>query len=312
MMRQIKNDFRYCIFSKLLLGMAILFISTTILTFYMNYETLISEVNAYEHQIEFYQECGTDVSVALQDGYTINESQNGKMETISNPIAYHYEMLSAGIYSISSQYAFSQLCEGGLLFFPILSSFFGLMWAAVDLKNKTLRNKVLRFGKTKNFLSRQISGYSILLLLFILTIVVSLVVQAFFRNKFYSAFSLNLPYYSYTPKISLNIFVQFLFTSFVILFYYEFGFTFGNLMKGNPVAILIISIYVLLIPPFFKYDIANVFNNFGKEIFAFIGAYRLAQLKDIHLLIGGLELIGILFALIICNIIITKKRSAYV
>lgn len=313
MIRQFKADFKYCIYSKLLFGMILLFLLTTVLTFYISYKKVSLEAFAFQNQVEIYQKSGDDIDAALQEKYEIlEEASKNEGPLISNPISYHYELLNEAIYSMSSKYTFSLLCEGGLIFFPIICSFFGLIWAASDLKYKTVRNRSLRFGKQSAFYSKQISGFLILIFLFMLIIFASFAIQAFFRNRFLTQNNIDLTLFSYTPRISISFPKQFLFMIWIILFYYEFGFTFGNIMKGNPIAIVIVCVYILLVPPFFKYDIANVCNNFANKLFAFIGAYTLNQLKEASLIIGGFELISILFLLILCNAIIAKKRSAYI
>lgn len=313
MISQLKSDFKYCWFSKLLPGMLLLFLLTTFLTFYLNYREIDREVFAFQNQLEIYQKSGDDINAALQENYEIVSEPHGNVgAVISNPISYHYQLLNKVLCTLTSDYTFSLLCEGGLLFFPILCSFFGLIWVTSDFKYKTLRYRSLRLGNQKSFFIKQMSGFVILLFLFLLVIFASFIIQTILRNMVLNNRYIDFSIFSFSPQISYNVFKQFLFTVWIIFFYYEFGFTFGNLTKGNPVGIVIVSIYVLLIPPFFKYDIANIFNNFSKETFAFLGAYHLQPLKKVPLIYGGIELICILLMFLFCNTIISKKRSAYV
>ncbi|MBQ7132589.1 MAG: hypothetical protein IJO29_08445 [Oscillospiraceae bacterium] len=311
MIRQLKVDFCYAWYSKLFIGMLSFFILTTLLTFFMSDQNVRYEYNSYIHQLEYYQQTGADIEEALNTEYEIIED-NGNSGTIKNPLSFHYEELSASLYSITSDYAFSQLCEGGLVFFPILASFFGLIWATADIKHKTLRYRVMRLGKYANLWSRQINGFIILLSFFILTIPFAFVIQSSFRNQFLTEIDIDVSTYIYASKIAVNYAKQLLFVIAILLFYYEFGYTFGNLLKGNPVSIIVLCIYLLFIPPFFSYDIANIFNNFANTIFEFVGSFSLTTVLDVPLISGALVLFGIFFAMLLCNIMITKKRSSYI
>lgn len=307
MIRQLKTDLQYAWCRKTVLWMLLFFIAVSVLTSFFNYQKAKTDVQILQYTIEFMQEQGQQVENQIAEGYQVLE--NG---TIENPAAYHKEQLSGSIYSLSSQYALSQYCESSLVFFPILATFFGLTWAAADLKNKTIRHRVLRAGKINSLLSKQISGLIILLSAFVLTIPFVFVIQTAFRNSFLQNVSLNADEYQYTSLITVAYWKQVLFAVAVLLFYYELGYTFGNLLRGNPISIVAVSIYVLFIPPLFAYDIANVFNNIAKKIFEFVGAFTLVKVIDVSLISGVLELAGIFAVMILCNILIAKKRSAYV
>jgi hypothetical protein len=97
----------------------------------------------------------------------------------------------------------------------------------------------------------------------------------------------------------------------VMLFYYEFGYTFGNLLRGNPISIVAVCVYVLFFPVMFAYDIANIFNNIARRVFEFVGAFTLEKVIDVSIPYGALELAGLFALMILCNIFIAKKRSAY-
>ena len=307
MIRQLKTDFRYALYSRMLVGMLIFFFLAAILSFFLNYQSACFNYESYQRNMEFYEQAGNDIAAELNMGYSIYEDG-----TIENPLAYHHEMLCASLYSMESAYVISLLCESSLVFFPILASFFGMLWAAADLKHKTLRHRVQRYGKQWSLWSRQLSGFLVLLLLFLLTIPFAFGVQAWFRNQFYMAVPIDSAAFLYTSRITVNYGKQLIFAAFVLLFYYEFGYTFGNLFKGNPISIVLVCVYVLFIPPLFAYDIANVMNNFAKNVFEFIGSFSLAGVLEASLLWGGLELAGLFALMLLCNTVLTNKRSAYV
>ncbi len=291
----------------MLIGMLLFFFCTTILSFFMNYQNAYVEYESYQHTLEFYQQTESDVEAELNAGYTILESG-----TIENPLAYNYEMLGASLYSMEPAYAISLLCESSLIFFPILASFFGLLWGSIEFKNRTLRHRVQRNGKMQSLWSRQLSGFLVLLFLFLLTIPFAFGVQAFFRHQFFSTYAMDSTAFAYTSEINVNYGLQLLFAAFVLLFYYEFGYTFGNLFKGNPISIVLVCVYILFVPTLFAYDIANIMNNFARIIFEFAGAFSLISVLDVSLLWGGLELAGLFALLLLCNATVTNKRSAYV
>lgn len=157
-----------------------------------------------------------------------------------------------------------------------------------------------------------LSGLIVLLSVFAITIPFVFVFQAVSRNFFLQNTSLNVADYHYTSTITVVYWKQVIFAIAILLFYYEFGYTFGNILRGNPISIVVVCVYVLFIPPLFAYDIANVFNNIAKEIFEFVGTFTLNKAIDVSIFNGVLELVGLFIAMILCNIIISKKRSAYV
>lgn len=307
MIRQLKADFRYAVYSKMFIGVLLLFFLTTLLSFFMNYQNACFAYESYQRDLEFYQQAGNDIEAELNAGYTILEG-----DTVENPLAYHHEKLSASIYSLKPDYVIPLLCEGSLVFFPILASFFGLLWAAADLKYKTLRHRVQRSGKLASLWSRQLSGLLVLIFLFLLTIPFALGIQTWFYHQFVSNIPMDSTDFLYISKINVNYGKQLLFAAFTLTFYYEFGYTFGNLLKGNPISIVLVCLYVLFIPPLFAYDIANVMNNFARTIFEFVGAFSLTKVLDASLLWGGLELASLFAFMLFCNVILAKKRSAYV
>ena len=307
MIRQLKTDFRYALYSRILVGMLIFFFLAAILSFFLNYQSACFNYESYQRNMEFYEQAGNDIAAELNMGYSIYEDG-----TIENPLAYHHEMLCASLYSLSPAYVISLIGESSLIFFPILASFFGMLWAAADLKHKTLRHRVQRLGKYRSLWSRQLSGFLVLLLLFLLTIPFAFGVQAWFHHQFISTYAMDSTAFAYTSEINVNYGKQLLFAAFVLLFYYEFGYTFGNLFKGNPISIVLVCVYVLFIPPLFAYDIANVMNNFAKNVFEFIGSFSLAGVLEASLLWGGLELAGLFALMLLCNTVLTNKRSAYV
>lgn len=311
MLRQWKTDLRYAWHSKLVFGMLLFFFAAALLTFYMNDQQARSEYKFYQHKLEFYRETGSDVEAELEEGYTIIED-NGNSGTVKNPLAYHHAMLGAALYTMQPAYALSLVCESASVFFPILASFFGLVWSASDQKYKTLRHRVQRLGKQKSLWCKQLSGFSLLIALLLLTLPIALCIQAWFRSRFMAACPLEPSDFTYTSPISVHYWKQLLFAAATLAFYYEFGYTFGHLLKGNPISLVVVCVYVLFLPPLFKYDICNVFNAYAKGIFEFAGPFSLTVVPELSLLLGSLELIALFALMLLGNALLTKFRSAYV
>lgn len=311
MIRQWKTDLRYAWHSKLFAGMLLFFFAATLLIFFLNDQKAREVYISYQHSLEFYQESGADIEAELKEGYTILED-NGNSGSIQNPLAYYHAMLGAALYSMQPAYSVSLICESALMFFPILASFFGLIWVSSDQKHKTLRHRVQRLGKQKSLWTKQLSGFSLLLCLLLLTLPIALCLQAWFRSRFMAACPLEVSEFSYASPIPVHYWKQLLFAIVSLAFYYEFGYTFGHLLKGNPISLVIVCVYVLFLPPLFRYDICNVFKAFAKGIFEFAGAFYLITVPEISLLWGSIEL-AVLFALMMLgNALLTKHRSAYV
>lgn len=311
MIRQWKTDLRYAWHSKLFAGMLLFFFASALLIFFMNDQQARGEYISYQHSLELYQENGSDIEAELEAGYTIIED-NGNSGTVQNPLAYHYAMLGAALYSMQPAYAVSLVCESALVFFPILASFFGLIWVSSDQKHKTLRHRVQRLGKQKSLWCKQLSGFSLLLCLLILTLPFALCIQAWFRSRFMAACPLEPSEFTYTSSITAHYWKQLLFAVVSLAFYYEFGYTFGHLLKGNPISLVIVCVYVLFLPPLFRYDICNVFNSFANGIFEFAGPFSLTAIPEISLLWGSIELAILFVLMLLGNALLTKYRSAYV
>ena len=182
-MRHLKSDLRYGFLSNSFRIMLLLFVAVVMFTGYICGQNAKMNLSSYCRTLEQYQQNGEDTEAALQEDYEIL-TQDGHSGTIRNPLPYDYEKLSASVYSLSPSYAVMLLFEGMLMFFPILASFFGLIWVSSDLKYKTVRQRALRQGKQKALLTKQLSGLLLLLLLLALMIPVMYGVQAFFCSRF--------------------------------------------------------------------------------------------------------------------------------
>lgn len=311
MIKQLKTDFRYAIYSGLGILILLLFVISTVLIFFLNDQKARSEIMVFQQTVEQVEKYGEDVEAAMQKDYEIMQSDSDS-QVIRNPLAYYREELGKFIYMQKTEYTFTQFCEGIFSFLPILSAFFGFAWLSCELKHKTFRLKVLRCGKQKMIISRQLSGFLILAVILCLTIPVAYGLQAVFSSKIQSDHSSVFSSFPMVSVLTASTWKKTAVILFRTLFYYELGFTFCNLLNGNPISIILICIYLFFVPTLFRYDISNAFNNIASEIFAFAGAFQLKPIMELPVLCSWIELTGILIALIAVNSIWVQKKSAYI
>ena len=311
MLKLLKTDFEYVRRSKLCFGILLLFMLFTCLTFFMSHNHAMTAYSSYEHQLEFLEKQGADIEEELKKEYKIL-AQEGSTGTVENPASFYREMLTDSMYSLEPNYAISQYLEQSILFFPIIAVFFGVIWSAVDFRNKTYRNRCLRFGKIKSVFGRQLSGFLILAILMVIASVFAFAAQAVARSQFIASVgeAYNIEH-SHAVAI-LKYVLQYLFGILSLLFYYEIGFTFGNLFKGNALVLILVCVYMFFTPMLYKYDVSNIFNSFAMKVFELKGPIEITKSYAINYGIGAVVLAGIFAILLLCNYLIAKKRSAYI
>lgn len=314
MINLVRSDVKYALISKKFLGVFVLFLFFTCLTFFLSYNNAMVAYSDYTNQLQFLEKNNYNVEESLNEEFNIL-NQSDKDGMVENPLPYFNMLLADSLISLEPEYAVSQLLEESLIFFPIIASLFGASWVAVDYKNKTQRNRSLRYGKQCSMWSRQLSGVLILLISLIVMSFIVYGIQAV--TRFFVMSSMEKTYeltsLGDAGKTGLAKYIkQYIVAIASLLLYYEIGFTFGNLFKGSNVIAIFMCVYTLLIPPLFKYDLSNIFNFLGSKTFEFKGPFKISTLYEINVTIGILGLSAFFASLVICNYIITKKRSAYV
>lgn len=309
MVKLIDSDIRYAIYSRIAIGISGLFLLFSALTLFMTYQKAESSYKQYINQYSFFKQTGQDIDAELEKEPIV--TQDGNVFSVENPLPYFKTDVCKSIYSLSSKGCISLFCEQSLMFFPIIAAFMGVIWSNTDIKHKTLRNRVLRNGKIKSHICRQISGFVILLALMFIFLLLFFIAQKAINSYFLAGFKGNISDFTYSPK-KKNVFFQFIVAVSSILFYYEMGFSFGSIFKGNPIISILVCIYALFIPPLISYDITNIFSNIGNNVFEFAGAFSEATVKDTSIPIG-ICILTVLFAtMLVLDINVIKKRSAYV
>lgn len=311
MLKLLKADFEYARRSYLCIGVLLLFMLFTCLTFFLSYNHAMTAYSSYEYQLQFMTKQGANIEEELKKEYKIL-AQEGSTGTVENPASFYHEMLASSIYSLEPNYAISQYLEQSILFFPIIAVFFGVIWSAVDFRNKTYRNRCLRFGKIKSVFGRQLSGFLILVILMVIASAFAFAAQAVARSQFVSSIgeAYNIEHLHSTGLVKYVL--QYFFGVLSLLFYYEIGFTFGNLFKGNALVQILVCVYMFFTPMLYKYDASNIFNSFAMKVFELKGPIEITKSYEINYGIGALVLVGIFAILLLCNYFAAKKRSAYI
>ncbi|MBR3448692.1 MAG: hypothetical protein IKH27_12910 [Oscillospiraceae bacterium] len=311
MLKQLKNDFRYFRYSKLWMLMIVLFLASALFICYTNHQDARMKVINFRNSVEAAESAGEDVQAMLAQDYKIlSMDQNSGM--IENPVAFYYAEIGKSLNYMQPSRLVSLLLAGEMAFIPLLAAFFGLLWSAVDQKNRTFRYSSLRFGKQSAMISRQLSGYLLLILMLTAAVLAAYGIQAYFTHQFYAEYPELTGYTRIADGFSAAAYLKSIpFTLVLMLLYYEFGFFSGTLFKHNPVAYALVGAYLLFVRPVFRYDIANIIYNFSQKVFPYSGAFTMQPGVAAKLVPGALILAVVLLLLAAGNSLVTQKRSAY-
>ena len=309
---QLRRDFRYFGYSGLWLLMTALFLLGALMICHTNDQHARMNIITYQRSAEIAERDGEDIQALIEQGYSnlvIGENGGG----VENPIAYYYEQTGISLDNMQPRRLVPLLMAGELALAPLLAAFFGLLWVSADYKNRTFRDRAIRFGKQSAVISRQLSGSLILLLMLMIAVLAAFGFQAYFRHAFYADFPDAVTTFPMSTESvpAVTHLKCIAFVLFIMLLFYELGFAAGSLFRQNPVSYALVGAYVIFSRPVLRYGIANIIGRFAQKIFPFTGATTLTPGKPIALLPGALILIAALLVLIALNSVIVQKRSAY-
>ena len=314
-MNMLKNEMRRFVKSKAFVVFLLLFTAISALNLYANYDHAVSDYDHYKYDYESYLSEGMteeEIKAEIERGYTIDEEQTKttfySSKGIENPLPYYIEATQKDVNVFAPVNLLSLVIEPLISIAVIFVTFLASICVTDDIKNKTIRNHVLRYGKTKYILSKIVSTIMKNLLVVFITLILAYIAG----HVIYSKLSTDITGIdlTVTDLNKSNYAVQILVLIAAVIFYSVIGVFLGIVFRKSYFCLIIVLIKSFL-PINFKYDISNAINHFMAKIYIFEGTFvHLQQTEEMsdmmHLIPVGATALMIAFMLIFF-----KKRSAY-
>ena len=122
MINLVRSDVKYALISKKFLGVFVLFLFFTCLTFFLSYNNAMVAYSDYTNQLQFLEKNNYNVEESLNEEFNIL-NQSDKDGMVENPLPYFNMLLADSLISLEPEYAVSQLLEESLIFFRLLLLF---------------------------------------------------------------------------------------------------------------------------------------------------------------------------------------------
>lgn len=313
-MNMLKNEMRRFVKSKAFVVFLLLFTAISALNLYSNYNHAVNDYDCYKHDYESFLSEGKteeEIKAEIERGYTILLQDKSFFKSdlfLENPLPYYIEATQKDVNVFAPVNLLSLVIEPVISIAVIFVTFLASICVTDDIKNKTIRNHVLRYGKTKYILSKIVSTIMKNLLVVFITLILAYIAG----HVIYSKLSTDITGIDLTVTDinKSNYAVQILVLIAAVIFYSVIGVFLGIVFRKSYFCLIIVLIKSFL--PFnFKYDISNVINHFMAKIYIFEGAFvHLQQTEEMsdmmHLIPVGATALMIAFMLIFF-----KKRSAY-
>lgn len=311
----IRQELKYVWKSKFLLLFLVLTVITSIFVIWNNCRNVSETNSSYVRLINYYKNNNLDIDEDLSKSADVIETgefdENGdEYVQIKNPLKHYYSTLQRQIYVVSNKYVVDQFLEYGIMVFSIIFGIMGTLFSTYDIKNKTIKYKVSRCGKTKLFLTKQIVMLGTVAYCVVLSTLLNYIWAPLIRNSMLSGIE-KIDAGTFDDNTT-NILVKILFGIIIACVFAEAGYFFGRLFGGNIIPVVALMLYVLLLSPMGKADLKNCIYVLAMKIYSFLGSYAV---NDTVRMAGwqallGLSVYGVLF--FFGSFIIDKRKSAYV
>ncbi len=313
-MNMLKNEMRRFVKSKTFVVFLLLFTAISALNLYANYNHAVNDYDYYKHDYESFLSEGKteeEIKAEIERGYTILLQDKSFFKSdlfLENPLPYYIEATQKDVNVFAPVNLLSLVIEPVISIAVIFVTFLASICVTDDIKNKTIRNHVLRYGKTKYILSKIVSTIMKNLLVVFITLILAYIAG----HVIYSKLSTDITGIdlTVTDLNKSNYALQILVLIAAVIFYSVIGVFLGIVFRKSYFCLIIVLIKSFL--PFnFKYDISNVINHFMAKTYIFEGAFVYLQQTEemsdmMHLIPVGATALMIAFMLIFF-----KKRSAY-
>ena len=316
-LNSMKSELRYDIRSKFLIIFALILTVIMCGMVYIQYVQIGSAISSFRAAALEAEDMGSSVEKQLSQEFKIIREDNGFMNARegSNPVSAYKYYVEQDLKNLSLGNAASSFCGTGQFYLPLVFSLVGLFSMRRDVKNKTLKVKICKYGKNNYVLSKLLyltlmSG-AVLLIAMAVAMAGNRIAYSFALSDLNALGELN-KYIELDPvPFSLTrLIAQYLFTWAWSLIYLYLGMLFSQITRNTTVGAIALFVLNYIVPTSKKYDPRNIILCYIDKFFDFYGDFFIncIEVRPIALAIP----IAIAVLAVVLTITINRSRSAYV
>ena len=316
-LNSMKSELRYDIRSKFLIIFALILTVIMCGMVYIQYVQIGSAISSFRAAALEAEDMGSSVEKQLSQEFKIIREDNGFMNARggSNPVSAYKYYVEQDMKNLSLGNAASSFCGTGQFYLPLVFSLVGLFSMRRDVKNKTLKVKICKYGKNSYILSKLLyltlmSG-AVLLISMAVAMAANRIAYSFSLNDLNTLGELNKYIELDSVPFSLTRLIsQYLFTWAWSLIYLYLGILFSQITRNTTVGAIALFVLNYIVPTSKKYDPRNIILCYIDKFFDFYGDFFIncIEVRPIALAIP----IAIAVLAVVLTITINRSRSAYV
>ncbi|MGQ8870721.1 hypothetical protein [Paenibacillus sp. TSA_86.1] len=306
-----KKELKYQWYSRIIWITMIISVFISLLNIYGLKSKAESSYDLYVRTYNLYKEEGMNVDKMLD--MPINISGTGtEQEVVDNPVRLRLEEAVTSINHLTINSIVTNTLEWmTFVFFPLIFAIYSIFIASYDYKYKTVSIKATLTAPSQLITSKILSIFLGVLVIFIITLISSLITGFFFYNQIISGIEEQTLTRFDNAILPNNLTLQILFSLLVSLIFASIGFFMGILFKSALLPVILFFVYDFIIPVLGKYDLRNLISAIAHDIFEFKGRFQLFKPTPVSEVTSFIILI-IVFALsIFLSYASFNKQSKY-
>ncbi|WP_427182067.1 hypothetical protein [Paenibacillus sp. TC-CSREp1] len=305
-----KKELKYQWYSRIIWITMIISVFISLLNIYGLKSKASSSYDLYVRTYNLYKEEGMDVDKMLD--MPINISGTGNEQVVDNPVRLRLEEAATSINHLTiNSIVINTLEWMTFVFFPLIFAIYSIFIASYDYKYKTVSIKATLMAPSQLITSKILSIYLGVLIVFVVTLITSLITGVIFHNQIISEIpeqTLTRFDYAIVPN---NLMLQILFSLLVSLIFASIGFFMGILFKSALLPVILFFVYDFIVPVLGKYDLRNLVSVIAHDIFEFKGRFQLFKPTPVSE-VTSFTILIIVFALsIFLSYVSFNKQSKY-
>ncbi len=307
----IVDELKLAWYSKIVFGFILVALGTVLLIFYMQHSFYKEAYGVYLHTVEFYQESGLEAVPDMEREIVLQKNLNSATSGMTDDaINYDYAVLQQALYSSQPEYSLELASEGAGLFFSLVFGVLGIMFTAIDYKNKSVKHKVGRNGKGKYIVGKLTALLILDALIITVYFLFAKIMGVILWNRVSSGSE--IAYASNYITYEKSILIIMLLETFIMAVVYSLLGAFLGILFKNAFAGTVIIVVFPMLPKFLgQFDLGNAFLFIEKRTYNFYGAVSCSQssLNSLGKAVFVVLSYGILAAIL--SWLLVKKRSSY-
>ncbi len=310
MKKSLHKEWKYILFSKKLVYLVITFSIVFCCSLYLNYKKLVSLIDLYNYNVEFFCETEEDLEQELLNDYYSNTDNNGVL-FVSNPVRYYKEQIELKYKACSHNYVLTQCMEDCLFFFPIILTIWSALLAIYDFSSKMFRVRSVRESTGSINFSKQLVGIGSAIAAIIIATIPTMIVGVFVqKNADILCLNNSISIESKTP-IETNYIAGIALIIFFSVFIFEISYSITTIVKSAIIPIVAVITYWYIVPIIGKYDPRNFITVIATKVFPFYGFITMSDTENISPLSCLIYMLIIDVFLVLLTEKLLKKRSAF-